>query len=338
MNAMPTEAPAPAAAPPVSVEIPEATASSVDAATVAAMGLVTPDKTVEIAGILRMIATDIKSKGGDPASHPAIRKTAAEHTPAEIKQLLSYVHENIEESAEAAGPYLAQIDAAKAIIVGEFDLDLSAELPKDGDAPAKAAKPAKAPKAAKEPKAPKAVKEAKVKEPKAAKEPPPEAAILDVEVYAVKSAEHALPEEAKRADLLPKPDLFILEVGTARTGKNVHQVDPSRVQSCTPVMPNLDLLAKTGNPYPVKADETVKTAERYYVNVAISHFTYTHFASVKTMKGHPDKDVVAAILTQAGAKDNAESRTTIQDTLRDLCLYGLATQQIQQKTRIFTLK
>jgi hypothetical protein len=41
-----------------------------------------------------------------------------------------------------------------------------------------------------------------------------------------------------------------------------HQVDPSRVENCAPVMPNLTLLEATDNPYPAVADNTIATAEK----------------------------------------------------------------------------
>jgi len=102
-------------------------------------------------------------------------------------------------------------------------------------------------------------------------------------------------------------------------------------------MPNLTLLASEGNPYPFVADETVKTSERYQPFVAISHFTYSQLVSTGELRGHPEGDVVNAILEQAGVKSDSDARLCIQDTLRDLALYGLCKQFMQGRSRIFRI-
>jgi hypothetical protein len=59
-------------------------------------------------------------------------------------------------------------------------------------------------------------------------------------------------ERTKKA---PLPDTFFFEAVPDKVTKpRGHQVDPSRVEACSPVMPNVTLLVDTGNPYPAAAD------------------------------------------------------------------------------------
>lgn len=183
-------------------------------------------------------------------------------------------------------------------------------------APAKAAKGAKAPKPAKAAKEPKAAPEKR--EPKV--EPAP--------VFPVKASGYKIEDRAQK---VPLPEQFFLEAdpkAAARKGA-VHQVDPSRVQGCAPVMPNLELATgPTGNPYPVEADDTVVTADRYKPFVRISHETFKVLSERGELRGRPDDETVKAILAAAKVEASADSKTCIQDTLRDLALYGLAEQSL----------
>ena len=250
-------------------------------------------------------------------AHPAIAKQASDHTPEEMQQVLGIVGIKVEAKTVETNPWIPTLDEAKRL-VREANPVVEVASSKKGKK--------SAPKAAKTPKAP--------KEPKAKAEPKV-VEIVAAEVIEVEASTHKLPEAAARAALVPLPAKFLLEPGEQRPTKQVHQVDGSRLQGCAPVMPNLSLLEKDGNPYPLVADETVKTSERYQAFVAISHFTYSQLVSTGELRGHPEGDVVNAILEQAGVKNDSDARLCIQDTLRDLALYGLCKQFMQGRSRIF---
>ncbi|MDX5370676.1 MAG: hypothetical protein LPL29_15000 [Alphaproteobacteria bacterium] len=254
------------------------------------------------------------------AAHESLTKSASEHAPEELVGLLKSVGVDAEPTAESVAPWLATLDAAKEIVRGTVAAEPVADEPK-GKAPK--SKKAKAPKAAKAPKEKKEKKEAEFK---------------PAAVRVVEASAHTLPEKNERALLVPLPEKFYLLDEPARTGKHVHQVDPARVESCTPVMPNLDLLASTGNPYPAEPDGTVKTTDKYLNFVKISHFTYQHFAANGEMLGRPDAEVVERILGMADMTDTYETRLAIQDTLMDLALYGLAEMFTKGRSRLFKVK
>jgi hypothetical protein len=281
------------------------------------------DSSINADVVARMVEFLQKFVDKAGVSHPAIAKPASEHTPEEMQQVLGVVGIKVEAKTVETNPWIATLDEAKRLVREAnpvVEVTSTKKGKKGSTKAAKAPKEPKAPKAAKEPKAP--------KEPKVVE-------IVAAEVIEVDASTHKLPETAARANLVPLPTTFYLEPGDQRPTKQVHQVDGSRLQGCAPVMPNLTLLASEGNPYPLVADETVKTSERYQPFVAISHFTYSQLVSTGEMRGHPESDVVNAILEQAGVKNDADARLCIQDTLRDLALYGLAKQFLQGRSRIF---
>lgn len=139
---------------------------------------------------------------------------------------------------------------------------------------------------------------------------------------------------------LPKPATFYFEPASPRRkndegnshdqiSKGVHQVDPTRRVSCTPVMPNLDMLKKDGNPYPKSAShETVKTSPTWQPFVEVQRATYM---TLKKQK-EPIKlsDLITAVMkiTKVGRNDDGspgnKAKKCIRDTVRDLRTYGIA--------------
>jgi hypothetical protein len=255
--------------------------------------------------------------------HPAIAKEASEHTPEEMQQVLGVVGIKVEAKTAQTNPYIPTLDEAKRIVREANPVVEVASMKKTKAGKGHTAKPPKASKASKEPKA---KAEKKVVE------------IVPAEVIEVDAATHKLPEAVGRANFVPKPEKFYLEPGDQRPTKQVHQVDGSRLQGCAPVMPNVELLISEGNPYPLVADGTVQTSDRYKPFVAISHFTYGQLAAAGELRDHPESDVINAILEQAGVKNDSDARLCIQDTLRDLALYGLCRQFMQGRSRIFRIE
>src|SRR5262249_51754878 len=85
-----------------------------------------------------------------------------------------------------------------------------------------------------------------------------------------------------RTLMIAKPEFFFFEPHAAKRAadagneanqieRGVHQVDPNRAVSCAPVMPTLDLLHETGNPYPKSLDETVVSSKRWDKFAILSH-------------------------------------------------------------------
>jgi hypothetical protein len=141
----------------------------------------------------------------------------------------------------------------------------------------------------------------------------------------------------ERTRLVPLPETFFFEANPSTVTKpRGHQVDPSRVEGCSPVMPNLTLLETTGNPYPVDADETVVTAEKYKPFVLISHLTYAKLKEAGEFKSS-DRNVIAAVLAETGVKEDFDSLACVKDTLRDLALFGVATQYSIGRARLFRI-
>ncbi|MGL4961960.1 MAG: hypothetical protein ACRC67_12055 [Inquilinus sp.] len=131
----------------------------------------------------------------------------------------------------------------------------------------------------------------------------------------------------ERTKKLPLPTAFYMEADPAKFAKSKgHQVDPSRPASWAPVMPNVELLAKSGNPFPTDAtDETVVTQDRYKPLVAVCRAVWDalqkHGATGEWMT--PGAPKVIAEIVKAAKVDNADARGCIRDVVRDLALYGL---------------
>ncbi|MGO4728189.1 MULTISPECIES: hypothetical protein [unclassified Inquilinus] len=145
-----------------------------------------------------------------------------------------------------------------------------------------------------------------------------------------------------RTKKLPLPKVFFMEADPAKIAKaKGHQVDPSRPASWSPVMPNLDLLAKSGNPFPSDAkDETVVTQDRYRPLVAVCRALWE--ALQKNSAGGqwmmPGNPKVIAEITKAAKIDNPDAKGCIRDTLRDLALYGLVEKGAIGPMRAYRLR
>ena len=261
----------------------------------------------------------------DKLQHPTIAMAAEDHTAGDIADLLKHLGVQVEGTTEAIAPYLATLTRAKELLKAYFT-------------PGKA-EPASSKSKADKGDKPKAGKtkggKAKAAQPKADKQPKEkkELPIVEADVFLVDGAAHELPEARKRADGVPRPESFFLE-GTKKCSGTPHQVDPSRLQSYTPLMPNLDLLEKTGNPYPAEAPADLDTSDRYKPLVTVSHETYKLFMATEGDFKPRDPEVVAKILDATG-QSGSGATTCISDAMRDLALYGLVKQFTQGRTRIF---
>lgn len=139
----------------------------------------------------------------------------------------------------------------------------------------------------------------------------------------------------ERTKKIPLPVTLFFEADPAGVTKpRGHQVDPSRVEACSPVMPNVELMEATGNPYPAAADETVETGEKYLSFVKISHLTFARLVADGRFDTR-DKKLVSEIVAQAGVKEDYDALACVKDTLRDLALYGIAKQYVLGKSRMF---
>lgn len=273
-----------------------------------------------------LIVTVVNGSGlEDLKTHPAITGTSADHEPSEIVELLTHCGTEAEATEEGVAPYLATLDHAKKIALEEL-------FPTKTEAPAttetgKKSKKGKGKKGGAKCATGK-TSDAKPAKPAKAKE------FVKVETVDVASSSHELPEKRGRAKDLAMPKTFHLESSDLAAGSLVHQVDPSRRQGFAPIMPDLDMLKKTGNPYAATPDDRAKTSARYAAANVVSHHTYAYFAENGEIRVR-DKDVIATILDAAGAKEDSATRGCISDTMRDCALYGLATQYMSGRMRLF---
>ena len=315
----------------------------------------------------------IVEKAGDP-NHAAAAGTDADHTPAHIKVILQYCGVEVGDSEEAVAPYRPLLTAAKvqfreeyaakgaAIVTEQPAAVAEVEKPKGGkkgkngksadaptvepaadttatsepvkatEAPAVVEAPADAEPASEAPAAETpAPKPARKKKEKAA---PKSDAAVAIETEEVDGYTHVFPESAKRADAVPRPPKFFLEKGDLVPGSSVHQVDPYRRPSYSPVMPNLDCFSATGNPYPSEPDETVICGDTWKGMIFISHEAWKVLVTNGKVS-MADEEVITSIAKAAGASLGGKVRSGIADTLRDLTLYGLAKQTRRGRTRIF---
>lgn len=289
------------------------------------------DVVSKIAALIELVVT---SHGGD-SSHPAVSGRAEEHQVKDIVEMLSHdsVGITVEATEEAVSAYYPAIDEAKAIVRAKLDQgggdseDATSEISEVYKGGKKKGKGGKGKtEAVAKPKAP--------KKPKATKK---EAELIEVDYVTVVGTDHTFPEKRQRAAELARPDTFYLESADVRE-RMPHQVDPSRKESLTPVMPNLDLLEKSGNPYPATPDETVKTTDKYKHNAVISHYTFTIWSEMAKDGAKikaSDSDFLASVFEVAGGSDSSRARQVVSDTLRDLTNYGIARQYVSGRTRFF---
>lgn len=138
---------------------------------------------------------------------------------------------------------------------------------------------------------------------------------------------------------VPRPATFYFEPGQAKRDVDkgnqhnqithgVHQVDPNRRVSCNPIMPNIQLLRDTGNPFPTSYSEDVATttpAWQPYVKAA--HVLWKALSTAKQpMTGNDLLAIVAKRCKFDLTNKRVASKTSraVRDTLRDLRLFGLA--------------
>lgn len=325
-------------------------AAGIENATVKLEAFANPNETLIVALVDKLNV--IAKKVANPLTHNAIALPASGHTREELVRVFGFVGVTITD--ENVADMLPVLDDAKARIRKM----LTEAAPATAAAPAKKAK-AKATSVPDEAKAAaaleakaekerikaeaKAKREAEKAERKAEREKKAsERASAKVEpvlvpTFVIPGASASIAEE--RTKKLVVPENFYLEADPLTITKHRgHQIDPSRVQSYTPVMPNMALHAVSGNPYPTEADETVVTSDTYKSFVAISHFTFSKLRELGTLDGYPSVEITNEILEKASVPNTSGARSCIQDTLRDLVLYGLAEQYLAGRSRSFKLK
>jgi hypothetical protein len=130
------------------------------------------------------------------------------------------------------------------------------------------------------------------------------------------------------------PEAFACERSFGRVpgaGRPIHQVDPSRQESCAPLMPSHRLYVETGAPYPPEPPIGLITDEWYKPLVRISYATWRAFAATGTMVVSGPNDpavhaVVAAARVQPHQQHAEDALRCVTDTLRDLALWGFVGQ------------
>jgi hypothetical protein len=131
------------------------------------------------------------------------------------------------------------------------------------------------------------------------------------------------------------PDTFSCERAFGRVPgmrSNIHQVDPSRQESCAPLMPSHRLWVETGAPYPSEPHPHLITDNRFrsFVHISLAVWKELAAANVLTLRG-PNDPATDAILAGSrmalgpGSRDDALRCVT--DTLRDLALWGIVKQE-----------
>ena len=149
----------------------------------------------------------------------------------------------------------------------------------------------------------------------------------------VKTASRGV-EIHERADRLPRPEFFFMEPGPVRRGhesehniSRFHQVDPSRKLSLAGIMPNMDLLESTANPYPAKPNDPALQGHMTwapYVEVSHAYWWVLSQAEGPLTGTEIGRRAVPFIPSDVATRmvDIEHSRVG-RHTLRDLRLYGL---------------
>lgn len=327
-----------------------AAALAVDPATIAPPSNDKQEKIDKLSAILLRVAA------GNPA-HTIFAKAATSIDDDDFKKLAGHAGVVFEDRPSFIALYQLAIDKTREAVGGvapandekalEEAMQKAAGEPETAAAPKKrkkAEKPEQAPTAdataTETPAAPKKRKkaEATADGAEAPAAEPVDAPIVPFEAFKVDPAVVTLSQE--RTKKIPLPEAFFFEADPATVGTKSkgHQVDPSRGEGFSPVMPNVTLLAGSKNPYPPKADDTVVTAERYKPLVAVSHAVWEILQAYGEMRSNPDKKIMAEILDHAGVSEDRASRACVRDTLRDLALYGLVDHFTQGRARIFKVK
>ena len=140
----------------------------------------------------------------------------------------------------------------------------------------------------------------------------------------------------ERARLVPVPtDGFRVLADRKVRPPSQHQVDPSRPEGMIGVMPNLKLLAETGNPYPIdpRNDRTVMTDTIYLPWIKVARAIWKVLGQSGCLHLDADKAKVmaemdAAVIASLENRWNKFWRLAFRDTLLDLALYSLVTLDV----------
>jgi hypothetical protein len=139
---------------------------------------------------------------------------------------------------------------------------------------------------------------------------------------------------------IPQPKMFFFEPAKPirkdiekgnehnQISSGVHQVDPNRRVSCNPIMPNLQMLKDTGNPFPTSSDhKSVVTSKTWEPFVSFAHVLY----GLLKAQSEPviAKDLIEQVIKtskvggDSKGKPTSNARRAMVDMLRDLRLYGI---------------
>lgn len=130
------------------------------------------------------------------------------------------------------------------------------------------------------------------------------------------------------------PEMLWFEAAPGRApGGDLHQLERSRHEGCAPVMPNLKLLAETGNPYPDDGNHrSVVTDGQFRPCVPVCHATWSLLARQGWIEFGTDQAAGLPLkLAQAASKPYAQMSPVAQDVarnaplhaMRDCALFGL---------------
>ena len=156
-----------------------------------------------------------------------------------------------------------------------------------------------------------------------------EATEKEVQLFEVDPSTLTLAEE--RTKMIPLPTKFYFEADPASVTKSRgHQVDGSRPASWVAIMPSVQRLEDSGNPYPedVNDPSVQPTAESYRALVVVAHATYAALAA--------QKELPASFIPD-GHDDSIKLRMIVRDALRDLTLYGLSKPVWVGKKKVYRL-
>lgn len=116
-----------------------------------------------------------------------------------------------------------------------------------------------------------------------------------------------------------------------------HQVDPHRTSSHSPIMPCLQRYRDTGNPYPADVnDEAIKTSDRWRPFAAISYAVFKLLSEssepVTAMELIDEAVNMSGVGKRKDGSPSADAVACVNDTLRDLRLYGMAESDAPTRT------
>lgn len=159
--------------------------------------------------------------------------------------------------------------------------------------------------------------------------------VKEASTFPIPSKEIVLREA--RTQLVELSEVLLLErdPSTVVAKRRPHQIDPSRDEACSPIMPCIRRLRETGNPYPADvSDPVIVTADQYRPLSAVSYHTFEALMANGEVYS-ADSDTIEAILAAAGVPSCYDSRMAAIDTLRDLALFGLGQQFRVGRARLF---